>query len=65
VLEGLVALGGGDLGRAETLHEEGLVLFRRLRDALGILTCVLHLGGIALVRGDHEGAAAFFTKPCV
>ena len=53
VLEGLVALGGTDLDRSETLHEEALGLFRELRDAPGMLGCLIHLSAIAFARGDY------------
>jgi predicted ATPase/DNA-binding SARP family transcriptional activator/DNA-binding CsgD family transcriptional regulator len=56
MLEGLVALSRGDLGHSATLHEEGLELFRELRDTHGLFSCLIHLAAIALVRGDYEGA---------
>ncbi len=54
ILEGLAAFGGGDLERARELHEESLGLFREARDAAGAASCMLHLGAIALIKGDHD-----------
>jgi predicted ATPase/DNA-binding SARP family transcriptional activator/DNA-binding CsgD family transcriptional regulator len=56
MLEGLVALSRGDLEHSATVHEEGLELFRELRDTHGLFSCLIHLAAIALVRGDYEGA---------
>jgi predicted ATPase/DNA-binding SARP family transcriptional activator/DNA-binding CsgD family transcriptional regulator len=56
MLEGLIALSRGDLEQSVALHEEGLELFREIRDTRGILHCLLNLGLLALIQGDYEGA---------
>jgi predicted ATPase/DNA-binding CsgD family transcriptional regulator len=62
VLEGLIALGRGDLDRSVTLHEEALELAREIGDTQGIVACVTQLGIIALVRGDYEGASPLLRE---
>jgi tetratricopeptide (TPR) repeat protein len=54
MLEGMIAASRGDLERSVTLHEESLELFREIRDTQGILTCLAHMGILALVRCDYE-----------
>ena len=46
----------GDLQRSVRLHEQSLALFREIRDTQGMLTCLGHLGLLALIRGDYESA---------
>jgi DNA-binding CsgD family transcriptional regulator/tetratricopeptide (TPR) repeat protein len=56
MLEGVMAISRGDLKHSVALHEQSLKLFRKVQDTPGIITCLAHLGVIALVRGDYEGA---------
>ena len=58
ILEGMIALSLGDLEHSAAPHEESIELFRETQDARGILSCLLHLGGIALAGGDYEGCLA-------
>ena len=44
------------------LHEQSLQLFRQTQDTRGIFNCLLHLGGIALVRGDYDGALSLLRE---
>ncbi len=46
----------GDLGYSVTLHEQSLELFREIRYTQGIITCLGHLGLLALIRDDYESA---------
>ncbi|MBA3474818.1 MAG: tetratricopeptide repeat protein [Rubrobacter sp.] len=63
ILEGTIAGSQGDLAHAATLHEESLELFREIGDdAHGIVTCLGHLGFIALVQGDYEGALSLLRE---
>jgi ATP/maltotriose-dependent transcriptional regulator MalT len=55
-LEGGMAVDQGDLEHSVSLHEQSLELFREIRDARGILSCLLGLGSLALIRGDYEEA---------
>jgi predicted ATPase/DNA-binding SARP family transcriptional activator/DNA-binding CsgD family transcriptional regulator len=54
ILEGRVALAGGDLERSVALGEEGLSLYREARDDYGIAMCLLHVGFVTLKRGEYE-----------
>jgi tetratricopeptide (TPR) repeat protein len=56
ILEGLVVGSRGDLEHSVALHEESLELFREIADTQGVLTCLGHLGIIALIQADYEGA---------
>jgi len=56
MLEGIIAAGRGDVERSVLLHEQSLKLFREIPETQGIISCVGQLGGLALVRGDYEGA---------
>ena len=56
VLEGMLALGQGDVDRSVELHEESLVLFREIEDTQGIITCLGHLGLLAWIQTDYEKA---------
>jgi hypothetical protein len=58
ILEGMIALSQGDLEHSAALHEESLELFRETQDARGILSCLLHLGGIALAGGAPRRSRA-------
>jgi non-specific serine/threonine protein kinase len=62
VLEGLVALGRGDLEQAVALNEEGLALFREVSDVLGVVACLTNIGLMTLAQGDHEGAATLLRE---
>jgi predicted ATPase/DNA-binding SARP family transcriptional activator/DNA-binding CsgD family transcriptional regulator len=56
ILEGLVALGRGELERSAKLHEESLKLSRKTRDTQQMILCLGNLGTTALLRADYEGA---------
>ena len=60
--EGMIAVSQGDLQRSLALHEESLELFREIRDARGTLSCLLHLGMLALVGADYEGAVPMLRE---
>ncbi|MBA3704240.1 MAG: hypothetical protein H0W79_15735, partial [Rubrobacteraceae bacterium] len=62
LVEGGIAVGQGDLEHSVALCERSLELFREIRDARGILSCLLHLGMLALVGGDHEGAVPMLRE---
>jgi predicted ATPase/DNA-binding SARP family transcriptional activator/DNA-binding CsgD family transcriptional regulator len=62
MLEGLIALSRNDLEHSVTLHEQGLLLFREIRNTQGIITCLGHLGLLALIRGDYESAPALLRE---
>lgn len=51
-------MGAGNLEDCERLHEQALGILRELGDTPGTMTCLLHLAGVALLRGDYEGTAA-------
>ena len=55
-VEGGRAVGRGDLEHSVALSERSLELFREIRDARGILSCLLHLGMLALIEGDYKRA---------
>src|SRR5918911_248115 len=52
----------GDFGRAEALYEEGLILARRMGDALGIELLLLGLGLAALGQDEYGRARAFCAE---
>jgi DNA-binding CsgD family transcriptional regulator len=56
-LEGGVALAQGEREQALELWEGSLKLFRELRDAFGITTCLTNIGLLTLGLSDDEGAA--------
>jgi predicted ATPase/DNA-binding SARP family transcriptional activator/DNA-binding CsgD family transcriptional regulator len=56
VLEGMLAVGQGDVERSVELHEESLVLFREIEDTQGIITCLGHLGLLAWIQTEYEKA---------
>lgn len=62
VLEGLVALGRGDLEQAVALNEEGLALFREARDPLGVVACLTNIGLVTLAQGNHERSATLLRE---
>lgn len=53
---GHLAWGRGDFGRAATLHEESLKLFRRLQDRVGMAASLNGLSFVARMRGDYAAA---------
>jgi non-specific serine/threonine protein kinase len=62
LVEGGIAVGQGDLEHSVALCERSLELFRETRDARGILSCQLHLGMLALVGADYEGAVPMLRE---
>ena len=54
LVEGGIAVGRGDLEHSVALCERSLELFREMRDARGILSCLLHLGMLALIGADYS-----------
>jgi predicted ATPase/DNA-binding CsgD family transcriptional regulator len=56
LFEGTLAASQGDLEHSVALQEQSLKLFREIQDTPGTIWCLGNLGGIALVRGDYEGA---------
>jgi predicted ATPase/DNA-binding CsgD family transcriptional regulator len=62
VLEGLVALGRGDLEQAVALNEEGLALYREVSDALGVLACLWNIGLVKLAQGDYERSTTLLRE---
>jgi tetratricopeptide (TPR) repeat protein len=55
---GELALGQGDLARAEELFEEALALYRGLGDEVGAAAVLAELGQVARAQGDYERASA-------
>ena len=62
VLEGLVALGRGDLEQAVALNEEGLALFREVSDVLGVVACLTNIGLVMLAQDDYERSATLLRE---
>ena len=62
LVEGGIAVGQGDLEHSVALCERSLELFREIRDARGTLSCLLHLGMLALVGADYEGAVPMLRE---
>jgi non-specific serine/threonine protein kinase len=62
VLEGLVALGRGDLEQAVALNEEGLALFREVSDVLGVVACLTNIGLVKLAQDDYERSATLLRE---
>lgn len=58
VLSGLVSASGGDLEGTLTSHEEALALHRQTGDKQGATMCLVNLGLLALIQGDHTPATA-------
>jgi non-specific serine/threonine protein kinase len=56
LFEGTLAASQGDLEHSVALQEQSLKLFREIQDTPGTIWCLGNLGGIALVRGEYEGA---------
>jgi DNA-binding CsgD family transcriptional regulator len=52
----------GDLEHSVTLHEQSLELFREIQNTQGIITCLGHLGLLALILGDYESAPAMLRE---
>jgi ATP/maltotriose-dependent transcriptional regulator MalT len=62
LVEAGIAVGRGDLEHSVALCERSLELFREIRDARGILSCLLHLGMLALIGADYEGAVPMLRE---
>lgn len=62
LVEAGIAVGQGDLQHSVALCERSLEFFREMRDARGILSCLLHLGMLALVGGDYKGAVPMLRE---
>ena len=62
MLEGLVALGRGDLDHSAALHVEALGLLRKIGDTQGVISYLIHHGGIALARGDYEATTTLLRE---
>jgi non-specific serine/threonine protein kinase len=62
VLEGLVALGRGDLEQAVALNEEGLALYREVSDVLGVVACLTNIGLLMLAQDDYERSATLLRE---
>jgi predicted ATPase/DNA-binding XRE family transcriptional regulator len=60
--QGLAALGGGDLGAAEKILGEALVMLREQDDPSGAALGLVGLAQAALARGDLEGAAGSLAE---
>ena len=52
----------GDREEAQRLHEEALALRRRIGHGWGLAWSLVHLGHLALERGDEAGARACFAE---
>jgi predicted ATPase/DNA-binding SARP family transcriptional activator len=59
---GWLAYRQGDYGRAMTLHEEALTLWRELDDRADIAASLNHLGAAAYGQGDAVRAVALFEE---
>ncbi|HEX2741590.1 MAG TPA: LuxR C-terminal-related transcriptional regulator, partial [Rubrobacter sp.] len=62
LVEGGIAVGRGDLEDSVAHCERSLELFREIRDPRGILSCLLHLGMLALIGGNHEEAVPMLRE---
>jgi non-specific serine/threonine protein kinase len=62
VLEGLIALGRGDLEQAVALNEEGLALFREVSDVLGVVACLTNIGLMMLAQDHYERSATMLRE---
>ena len=62
IFSALSAISQGDLERASALNEEGLVLFREIRDVQGIGHSLNNLGLNAIMLHDYYGASAFLRE---
>ncbi len=62
VLEGIIAISRGDVERSVTLHKESLELFREIGDTPGINACLSHLGLLAWIQADYEGALSLLGE---
>ena len=62
VLEGLVALGLGDLEQAVALNEEGLALYREVGDVLGVVACLTNIGLVKLAQDDYGRSATLLRQ---
>jgi predicted ATPase/class 3 adenylate cyclase len=51
---GLLAWIQGDYAAARTVYEEGLEIFRELKDQRGVSVCLGNLGSMARTQGDYE-----------
>ncbi len=62
VLSGLVSASGGDLEGTVASHEEALLLYRQTGDKQGATMCLVNLGLLALIQGDHTLSTARLRK---
>jgi tetratricopeptide (TPR) repeat protein len=61
-MAGYFAYFQGDYGRAKTLFETSLSLFRNLTDKAGVANLLVNLGMVAEAQGDNAQAQAFFAE---
>jgi DNA-binding SARP family transcriptional activator len=61
-LAGVIYDSGGDLERAGALLEETLAIWDEIGLPQGTATTLSSLGQMALIRGDHAGAARWFAQ---
>jgi tetratricopeptide (TPR) repeat protein len=59
---GWITVWRGDYGRAETLSEESLALYRELRDAAGVARGLSSLGWTAMYKGEIERASVLLEE---
>ena len=59
---GIIAVGAGDLNRAEVLFEESLALFREIRDVAGTTICLTNLALMALVKVEYRRASGLLKE---
>jgi predicted ATPase/DNA-binding SARP family transcriptional activator/DNA-binding CsgD family transcriptional regulator len=56
LLEGVVAVGQGNLNDALEMHEESLMLLREVRDVQGVGGCLVNMGLFEVARADYSRA---------
>jgi tetratricopeptide (TPR) repeat protein len=59
---GWTAILQGDFGKAKTDTEAGLVLYRRIQDASGVIRGLRNLAATAYYGGDRAGALDYYTQ---
>jgi len=62
LLEGVAAVGRGDLAYAMELHEESLLLLREVRDVQGVGGCLLNMGLVETARADYPRATELLRE---